>query len=394
MSRMRIGTGLSTSGGKFRWLSSAIVLLAAGGVFAQQPPTASATPQEALQAAEQGAPNLEVSSPVWDFGEVWSGEKAETTITIKNTGTAVLKIDQVKSSCGCTVAQTDKKELAPGETEDIRITYNTKKNAENVSQKIRIMTNDPDSPTTEVEVKGHVKPLIKIDGVKGLDMGSLGLNDTVTKSIELECAYTQPLNLQLKEGTPSKFFDIRLETLEAGKRYKLTATTRPPLMDGSLNESAVLITGVEQMPEFLVRVWGVAQGPLTVSPKVLYVMTDQNQPSTKTLRVVSRRETPIVITSVKADLDSIEAEVLPGPASGPISNVGGVSSVMIQVKLPAINTLPDRDIALRISFDDPEVKELIVPIRKSAGKPPTIDPERPDLRRSRPSLSGKSEKPD
>ena len=382
---------------KFGMLMAALVF-AAGVVMAQetstkaqQPPNAE--PQDAqTKTADNGVPKLEITPPVWDFGEKWTGEKAESTFTIKNTGTAVLHINQVKSSCGCTVAQAKKKELAPGESEEIRVTYNTKKHAENVSQSIRIMTDDPDSQTTVFKVQGHVKPLIKIEGGSGLNLGNLGLNDAVTKSIELECLYTQPLALKLKESTPSKFFDIQLETVEEGKRYRLTATTQPPLVEGSLNESAVLITGLEQMPEYPVRVWGIAQGPVMVSPKVLYVMTGQDKPTTKTLRVISRRETPLKITSIKADVDSIQAEVSPEPAEAPDKRTGGVSTTLIQVKLPAISELPDNDVMLRITLDDPDVKELTVPIRKTAGKPPRVTSEKPPVLRPRPTITNSDQK--
>lgn len=345
-----------------------------GGVSAQEAAPPDPAPS-AAQSVETSVPNLELSATFWDFGEKWSGEKAETTVTLKNTGTAVLKIDQVKSSCGCTVAQAKKKELAPGETEDIQVSYNTRKNAENVSQKIRIMTNDPDTPTAMFEVKGHVKQLIKMDGGPNLIFGNVSSAVATTKSAEFECAYTEPLELRLKEN-PAANLDIRLETLESGKRYKLVAVTKPPLQDGNFYANAVLETGLELMPEIHVRISGIAQGPVSVNPKVLYLMGGQNVPTTRMLRVTSLGEKPINVTSVKADLDAIQAEILPQPDDPAALKNPNSAVTLIQVKLPPAGELPDQEVALRITTDDPEYKELIVPIQKRTGRTaarPTTD---------------------
>src|SRR5262249_33711331 len=138
-----------------------------GVVFAQQPaggapapatpghPTPAATPQPAAPQDPSQAPKLGLSETEWDFGTKWSGEPAEHEVVIRNDGAGPLKF-RYQSSCGCTVAQPSSAQriqegefqyqLGPGQSDKIKITYDTKKNRPEVLQTITITTNDPQQP--------------------------------------------------------------------------------------------------------------------------------------------------------------------------------------------------------------------------------------------------------
>src|SRR4030042_4641256 len=60
-----------------------------------------------------------------DFGSVLQGTLLDGDIKILNTGKGPLKISDVSTSCGCTVAKIDRKEFAPGDTAVISYKLNT-----------------------------------------------------------------------------------------------------------------------------------------------------------------------------------------------------------------------------------------------------------------------------
>lgn len=60
-----------------------------------------------------------------DFGKIREGEKLDVTFRYKNTGTKPLVIYMVKPSCGCTLAETPGKPLAPGETGEIKAMFDS-----------------------------------------------------------------------------------------------------------------------------------------------------------------------------------------------------------------------------------------------------------------------------
>lgn len=327
----------------------------AAGCLAQEPV------QSQPAAKPATGPKLDVNTSVWDFGEKWAGEEAKTTITLKNVGDAPLKIEKVKSSCGCTVAQVTKKLLEPGESEDVKVTYNTKKRAARVSQKIRVNSNDPASPVTVIEIKGRVKQLVELSEARGLNFGPLGSEDMVTKSIDIECTYTEPLSLTLK-APRSDSVAVRLEEIEAGKQYRLIATTTPPLRDGPLRANVRLLTGVPLVPEVEVRIWGNVQPLVAVAPKAMYVSGQSVQ---RSLRVTSRREGPLKVTGVTASDPVIKVKVLPpapaGEKKSPASNVA-----TLLVTLPAENELPAEGATITITTNDEQYSEFVVPVRKRA----------------------------
>jgi hypothetical protein len=320
-----------------------------------------ATERQSVPSVPTAAPKLEISASLWDFGEKWAGEKAETTITLRNVGKAPLEIGEVKSSCGCTVAKVNKKLLQPGASEEVRVTYDTNKRTEKVSQKIRVHSNDPDSPVTVIEVKGQVKQLLKMSDPRGLSFGAVGRDDVATKAIEIECNYTEPLELTLEEPR-CEGFDVQLDELEAGKHYRLTATTKPPLRDGPIRASVQLVTGVELVPEVPVRISGNVQAPVTVAPTTLYVVEKTQKTTQYTLRVTSRRQQPLKVTGVVASDPAIKVEILPMPTL-PAKAALASNAATIRVTLPPADEIPADGATITITTDDQEYAELVVPVR-------------------------------
>ena len=62
-----------------------------------------------------------------DFGQIKEADgKVSATFVVKNTGDAPLAITRVIASCGCTTPEWTKEPIAPGQTGDIKITYDPK----------------------------------------------------------------------------------------------------------------------------------------------------------------------------------------------------------------------------------------------------------------------------
>jgi len=344
----------------------ALLLGLASSVMAQTTPAPA--PQVAAPAGAQ--PKLETDTTVWDFGEKWSGEPAETTLTLRNTGSAPLHVDKIKTSCGCTAAKMDTQVLQPGQSEQVRVTYNTKKQTENVSQTIHVFSDDPDNSDLTVSVRGHVKPLVKIGTSQGLDFGSLGKSDAVTQSVDVECLYTEPLGLKLQPAQPD-FCDVQFTEVEHGKKYRLTATTKPPLRNGRLVASLFLETNLTWMPKIPVRILGMVQEPVAVMPAMLYT-TPETKASHRMLRLTSRREKPVNIVKVSASDPSITVQVRPHDPERQPPRPSSDEAILIDVALPDGSQLPASGATITITTDDPEFSQLTVPVQLRMMRGPSI----------------------
>lgn len=108
-------------------------------------------------------PRIAIESKEFNFGEVAFGEVVEQTFEVKNVGGEVLKIDRVSTSCGCTKAKVDKEEIAPGETAELLVTYDSgamgrRLIGKTVERFVYIRSNDSTEPQVEMRIEAEVIP--------------------------------------------------------------------------------------------------------------------------------------------------------------------------------------------------------------------------------------------
>ncbi len=111
-----------------------------------------------------GEPRIWIEEPAatnWtvDLGPIAGDKATEQDFTIKNIGKGLLVIEDASASCGCTAAHVGKKELQPGETSQVRVSYDPRVNSEQgkfVQKQVRIKSNDPKTPLVEFTIQADV----------------------------------------------------------------------------------------------------------------------------------------------------------------------------------------------------------------------------------------------
>jgi hypothetical protein len=101
-------------------------------------------------------PQLILQQTSFDFGDIQQGEKVTHTFVLSNGGGDLLIISDVKASCGCTAAAPDKKELVPGESTNLVVTFNSARRSGKQSKTVRIFSNDPNNPEMFLNITGNV----------------------------------------------------------------------------------------------------------------------------------------------------------------------------------------------------------------------------------------------
>lgn len=99
---------------------------------------------------------IEFTEQVYDYGTVKAGEKVEHTFKFKNVGVAPLIIEGAKSTCGCTVPQYPKEPIAPGETGEIAVKFDSKNKSGRQRKPVNITANTWPKLTT-VHIDGTVE---------------------------------------------------------------------------------------------------------------------------------------------------------------------------------------------------------------------------------------------
>tara|TARA_R100000935_G_C2687733_1_gene105245 strand:+ start:77 stop:466 length:390 start_codon:yes stop_codon:yes gene_type:complete len=102
----------------------------------------------------QNSPKFEFRSEVIDYGDIKKGSDGIKVFHFKNAGSQPLIIDNVYSSCGCTVPTWTKAAIAPGKSGEIEVKYDTNRVGP-IRRTITIYSN-ADEPTKAVKIKGRV----------------------------------------------------------------------------------------------------------------------------------------------------------------------------------------------------------------------------------------------
>lgn len=111
--------------------------------------------QEAEEKKENG-PKISFEDTLHDYGEIQLGSDGAFEFVFTNTGNEPLILSKPRSSCGCTVPSWPKEPILPGETNNIKVTYNTNK-AGSFNKTVTVYSNAKSgSGTVVLRIKGKV----------------------------------------------------------------------------------------------------------------------------------------------------------------------------------------------------------------------------------------------
>lgn len=107
-------------------------------------------------------PKIEISPSYFDFGEIEYGQVVEHTFKVKNTGSEILEIKRVATSCACTTVKISKEKINPDEETGLLVIYDTgaMSGAHAKGEQERIIyvkSSDPINPQIEVMIYANVK---------------------------------------------------------------------------------------------------------------------------------------------------------------------------------------------------------------------------------------------
>ncbi|OAV45492.1 DUF1573 domain-containing protein [Lewinella sp. 4G2] len=121
---------------------------------------APATPNAQPSVAVPAGPITTVAfddAGTFDFGTVTEGEIVTHTFPFKNTGSEPLIVSDAKGSCGCTVPSKPTAPIAPGETGEITVQFNSKNKQGPRNQKVTVTANTNPAQTF-IYLTGTVNP--------------------------------------------------------------------------------------------------------------------------------------------------------------------------------------------------------------------------------------------
>lgn len=104
--------------------------------------------------AAQAQAKITFEQETIDYGEINKGDDGTRVFKFTNTGNEPLVIEEVKSTCGCTVPKKPDGPVAPGASDEIQVKYNTNKVGP-IRKTITVYSN-ADEPIKAIKIKGRV----------------------------------------------------------------------------------------------------------------------------------------------------------------------------------------------------------------------------------------------
>lgn len=106
----------------------------------------------------RAAPRAAFDETVFDFGVLIQGATAQHSFGLKNTGSETLRIESVSTSCGCTAALPEDRNIPAGGRSQINVSYDSRGKMGEINKVVRVTTNDPKEPVRHLSVRGLVVP--------------------------------------------------------------------------------------------------------------------------------------------------------------------------------------------------------------------------------------------
>jgi hypothetical protein len=103
---------------------------------------------------DPNAPVFEFVTEVIDYGKIALNADGVRTFKFKNVGKSPLVINDIKSSCGCTVPKKPAGPILPGDSGEIEVKYDTNRPG-GFSKSITVASN-ADEPVKMLQIKGIV----------------------------------------------------------------------------------------------------------------------------------------------------------------------------------------------------------------------------------------------
>lgn len=200
--------------------------------------------------ADSGGPRALIEDSEHDFGSMGTGQSGRHRFRITNAGDAPLRLTRGQSSCGCTIAEVGREEIAAGGSAEVTVEWRTKAEAGPFRQQVIVHTNDPRRPDVSLRISGSVVPTWRAIP-PSVVFPKLGTNERQTATVIL-LVYTEPAPLleriEVTEPATAGCFDVGSrelsheemaavgDTLATGGFF-VTLETRPGLPLGHVRQT-------------------------------------------------------------------------------------------------------------------------------------------------------------
>lgn len=193
-----------------------------------------------------------VTPPVLDLGTAYEDSSLEGRIIFKNAGDEPLTVGDIRTSCGCTVAQLEKLRYLPGEEGQISVRFNTKGFSGLARKTVTIHVKEGTPASVRVILQANIKSKVEIEP-RFVDFQDIKLSDdSPVRNIEIKNNMQSNIsitavttNLRSLEIEPKKF------EVKPGSSQKVEIKL---VSNGEEKKTGYLIVKIDEPSEMIKRI--------------------------------------------------------------------------------------------------------------------------------------------
>jgi hypothetical protein len=200
-------------------------------------------------------PKLTVSREKIDLGVLYNGAVKGAEVKISNTGNDTLTIVGIQTSCGCTTVKHPKSALAPGESDIIKVEFNSTGFYGPSTKYVNITSNDPNRSYVTValtaDVRNELEPVSKSSV---LWVGTIPLGKTATQELVFKNLSGRTLTItRVLSKNPGITVKPGSTSIPASGELKVTVVVQAA-QEGYVSEEVFLETDSKNQPRVPLRV--------------------------------------------------------------------------------------------------------------------------------------------
>ncbi len=289
----------------------------------------------------------------FDFGAMDISAEGSHDFIITNVGEGPLQVEAGETSCGCTLSEIERTELAPGESTEVTVTWRADGKVGPYRHTATVHTSDPEQSRVTLTVSGRITQVVRVVPQE-LAFGQLAMGEPADGEVELFCHLDEPLEVvdwEFSEPEEAQFFEVTVgplpeEAIESEPDAKsgvgVRVALKPGLPQGAFRQTIRLRTNLDEVPEVAVPVRGNLTGDISIVAIGSGWEADHNMLTLGTVQAASgvRRQFLLVVRGphrstavfepVRVFPDWLEVEV------GKTSEIGGgtVTQTPLWIAIP------------------------------------------------------------
>jgi hypothetical protein len=292
------------------------------------------------------APKITFESTAFDFGAVDQTTRVIHRFPFGNSGGLGLKLDNVRTSCGCTAAASTTAGVPPGASGSVDVTCDTANAFGPLTETVTVYSNDPTEPVSTLTLSGRVRADAAADPPR-LYVGHLGRGQAAANDVRIvgEVAAAGPIE------TIGKSVAATLSDTPNGRRLQVGIRNDAPL--GAFTDTVTIPTGSARHPLLAIPVTGVVDGNVVVLPaQVNFGSATAGAQVSRVVGVQNRGQRPLRISAVG---------LRPAIGTAVVSPLAHERGFRITITLGAGLHPGKISCVLEVDTDDPEQPRIELP---------------------------------